>query len=128
MVTMKYALAIAVTGLAIVGGIAAVTNFALGGGGSSSPANTASYTITPKGRLNEEVYFRFSGPPAAMRRVKRAFEATRKGDYTFIAQAVGQTDCEIAADGGKVTISVVTILYLNHSVAQTACDWIRGRF
>src|SRR5262245_31366853 len=109
MVTLKHALAIAAASLAVAGGIFAVTHFVLKGG-QSAPANTASYTITPTGRLNEEIYFTFSGPPAEMRRVERAFEATRKGDYTFIAQAVGQTDCSIAADGGKVTISVVTIV------------------
>ena len=116
---MKYALTITAI---------AVTGFALAGCGSSSPANTAGYTITPKGRLNERIYFTFSGPPAAMRKVKRAFEATRKGDYMFIPTAVGQTRCNIAADGGKVTISVVTIMYANQSVGQTACNSIRGRF
>jgi len=126
MVTIKYALAIAAAALALVGGIIALKNVA--GGKPSPSANAASYTVTPKGRLDEQLYYSFSGPAAAMRKVERAFEAARKGEYIFIAQPVGQTHCDIAADGGKVTISVLTIVDSRQSEAQTACDWLRNRF
>jgi hypothetical protein len=110
--------------------IAAAALF-LAGCGSSSPAssaNSASYTVTPKRGLNGEVFVTFDGPPAAARSAMRAFQATRKGGYVLGSTPVGQSNCSVAAAGGKVTISVVTAVGLNQSVPQTLCSAIRGRF
>ena len=99
------------------------------GCGSSSPANTAIYTITPKGGVGADILFvTFSGPPAAARSVMRAFEATRKGDYMIASTPIGQTRCDTAAGDGKVKISVVSAIGLNPSLSQTLCSSISGRF
>ncbi len=98
------------------------------GCGSSSTASTTSYTITPKGGFNGEIFVTFSGPPAAARSVMRAFEATRKGDYVIASTPIGQTHCSAAAGGGKVNISVVSAVGLNPSLSQTLCSSISGRF
>jgi len=114
----RYALAIAVAGFALA---------ACGSSSSSTTANTPSYTITPKGALHEQLYVTFSGPRAAFQRVMRAFESARKGGYT-VGFASGQTDCDIPADGGKVTISVITVVGVDNSVGPAVCNSIRNRF
>ena len=102
--------------------------FVVAGCAASSPTSTTSLTITPNGRLSAQIYVTFSGPLAAARRVRRAFDAPRKGDYMVVSTPIGQTQCDIVAGGGKVHISVVSAVGLNPSFSHTLCSSISGRF
>lgn len=108
--------------------VAVCAALVLRGCGSSPPPSASSYTITPKGGLNSEIFVTFSGPVAATRNVMRAFEAAHKIHYMLASPAIGQTNCNIAAAGGKVTVSVVSAVGSNPSLWQTLCTSISGRF
>lgn len=107
--------------------LVAVTLLSSGCGSSSTPANTAIYTVTPNGGLESEIYVTFTGPAAAARKIMRAFEATHKG-YMIASTASGQTNCGITARSGKVTLSVVTAVGSNASLSKTMCNSISRQF